>query len=209
MSSLEYFDFNDVLECGSTVSSLSMASREGPPKPKAKANRVDGLHRKLSSSDIQVFDLHRYDNVEHNWDHKPFAVRTMPSFFCVPRHKPLNEIRAKLVHAGCWDSEGLLLTDWNNPMSSKVYLGVKNVEAIPKGMKIEYLSGTWLSKVFVGEDKYLGEWVDMVEELVQQRFKTNFVTNRQWLSYYPTSSKPIPAGHTAITFFIKVSDRQT
>mmetsp|Transcript_9488 Transcript_9488/g.19722 ORF Transcript_9488/g.19722 Transcript_9488/m.19722 type:complete len:219 (+) Transcript_9488:249-905(+) len=207
-----YYDFNDVLE-SSTVSPSTLGDsgtdfgeRSASPKPR----RREWLQRQPSSYqyNLQQFDVNNYENVKHKWENKAFVVKTMPAFFGATRQHLLGKIvhrnRAKLAQTGCWDPEGLVLTEGTTPFRSKVYFAIKNDEETPKGMKVELLSGTWLSRVFVGEEKHLAKWTEQVLKSTASQRKEG---NNQCFAYYPTSTKlSLPEGHTVVALFVKISD---
>ena len=165
---------------------------------------------------IQLFDPIHYDDVEHHWDNKPFAVDTIRSFMGAIREERMDQVikakRSQVVKQGLWDPEGLVLTDVSRPFKSKLLFSIKHdvddQDALRDDtLKVEYLSGIWLSKVYVGEYGQFLNWVDDAIAHVQKRYNRKVNAHRDWFVFYPSAlEKQKPSGQSVVTFFIKVSD---
>ena len=126
--------------------------------------------------------------------------------------------RSKIAKQGLWDPEGLVLTDVSRPFKSKLFFSV-NQESLndggdsmsdielPEDLQLQYMSGIWLSKVYVGEYGQFLNWVDDAIAYVQERYNRKVDAHHDWFVFYPsTLEMQKPEGQSIVTFFIKVSD---
>ena len=140
-----YYDFGDVLESASA----SFSSRDFAKRCQSMGPRIPK-------------HLKKYENVKHVWEDKTFAVvRSKPALF--QRQQKIDNMvqrqKARLVKAGCWSDDSLVLMDESGLFRNKSLLEVKNPSKLPKGMKVELLSGKWVSKVFLGDEREMLNWV--------------------------------------------------
>ena len=172
-----------------------------------------------TSYKIQLFDAKHYNNVEHQWDNKPFVVDKMRSFFGAVREERMDKVikakRSKIDKQGLWDPEGLVLTDVSKPFKSKLLFSInqdyfnesKMDLELPEDLQIQFMSGIWLSKVYVGEYGQFLNWVDDAIAFVKDRYNRNVDAHHDWFVYYPSALEmQKPEGQSVVTFFIKVSD---
>mmetsp|Transcript_19673 Transcript_19673/g.42380 ORF Transcript_19673/g.42380 Transcript_19673/m.42380 type:complete len:222 (+) Transcript_19673:306-971(+) len=209
-----YYDFSDVLESSTVVSNSSGSHDASSDRSDSPRRSLGWSQRNLDPSyqyNLKLFDTHEYDNVHHTWEDKPFVVRSMPAFFGATRQQQLARIvhrnRAKLQHTGNFDQEGLVLTEGTTPFRRDVLFGIKTSdEPLPKGMQVEYISGTYVSKVFLGHDKDFAGWSDRTVKMVQKANGIRPNQKHSCFTYHPTSTKNhVPEGSSLIAVFIKVS----
>lgn len=110
-------------------------------------------------------DSSRWDEKELEWKDKPFLRDHIRSFL----HNPLNygsvisRDQAVVQEAEAFPEEPLWLTEEVSPWGAEIYLALDR--EIPN-VRIEKLSGRFLTKVFQGPYRDAGKWVQRMEEYV-------------------------------------------
>lgn len=162
---------------------------------------------------IQLFNPRHYDNVEHHWQQKPFAVDKIRSFYGLLTEERMDAAIKSKRHnivsrdPELWDSEGLVLTSVNRPFKSKLMFSLNPQAPIPSDLKVERLSGTWISKVYEGEYGKFLDWVDDSVAYVKQEYGKKVNAHKDWLVFYPSALENQKAkNHAVVVFFIKVGD---
>lgn len=159
------------------------------------------------------FRTKRYDNVEHVWNRKPFAKDKVRFLFGGMNEAKMDRVVSKkrqqiAKQPGLLDCEGLVLNDMCSPFKSNLLISVnQEAQKIPSNIKVEYLSGTWLSKVYRGNyDRFL-DWIDDAEAYVKEKYGKQVDPHHNWYVYYPSAlehqKSPI---EDVLVFFIKVSE---
>lgn len=117
-----------------------------------------------------LFNPEPWDEKEVSWQDKLFLKDRVLSFFHIPINfgqvmvKNLEKIKA----ADALSAEPLMLSDENSLFGSDLYIAVS--QQVPE-VKMEKISGTFLTKVFEGEYKNMGNWVNQMKEFVKSRGK--------------------------------------
>lgn len=177
----------------------------------------------------------RYDNVEHKWDRKPFVQDKVRFLFGgmdeTKMERVVSQKRKQIQEAGIIlandhkKDNGLVLNDMCRPFQCKLLFSTsqKNQshddndddddalrKKLPSNMKIEYLSGTWLSKVYRGSYDHFLDWVDDAQAHVQEHYGGLQVDPHvDWFTYYPSALENQKSNQEAVlVFFIKVADCQ-
>lgn len=158
---------------------------------------------------LDAFRIQDYDNVLHKWDMKPFVVRKIRSFCGVVSEKRMEshikKIREKIAREGGCDSEGLVLNDVCHPFRSKLLFSVCRDKV--HGEKMQYLSGLWLSKVYVGDYSQFLDWVGDISEFVCSNYGKKIDPYHEFFVYYPSGCENQKQGSDPIlVFFVKVGD---
>jgi hypothetical protein len=116
-------------------------------------------------------DEARWDNQEFVWKDKPFVKDHIREFL----HLPLNfgsvmaRDHAAIEQAQAYAEEPLWLVDEVSPWGSDVYLAIDR--EVPN-MRMEHLSGTFMTKVFSGPYRDIGQWIKQMETHVRERGRT-------------------------------------
>ena len=85
----------------------------------------------------------------------------------------------------------MILSDCTSPFYSNVYYLSVSKEVV-KGAQIEKISGIFLAKVFEGEYRDIGKWVDEMKDIVKEKREDNTAADNNDLKmyfYYPTCPK--------------------
>lgn len=123
-------------------------------------NRETGCCAKL--------DERQWEGRELSWKDKPF----LKSHVVELMHLPLNfgsvmgRAQAQVEEAQAHTDPPLWLTEEVSPWGADVYLAVDR--DVP-GAKLEYLSGTFLTKVFEGPYSHIGQWLRDMEACAKGR----------------------------------------
>lgn len=123
------------------------------------------------------FQPAEWDGQTFTFDRKLFIKFTTRSLFHIPLNMSgaLRTIMARIEDAGAASSDHLMLSDEVSPWKAEHYIAV--TKAVPQAEMV-HLSGTFLTKVFEGPYKDMGQWH---EELIayartrsQEAVKTYF-----------------------------------
>lgn len=115
-------------------------------------------------------DEARWDNQAFTWKDKPFVKDHIREFL----HMPLNfgsvmvRDHAAIERAQAYAQEPLWLVDEVSPWGADVYMATDR--DVPD-MHMAYLSGNFLTKVFTGPYRDLGEWVGQMKAHVTSQGK--------------------------------------
>ena len=130
------------------------------------------------------FDPSQWDGKELVWSDKLFVKDRVFSML----HMPLNfgavvtRNMGKISRAGAQNPENLMIADENSLWGADVYIAVDRPVAHADMAK---LSGTFLAKVFEGQYKDMGNWINQMNEFVKSRGKTS----KKLFFYYTTCPK--------------------
>lgn len=161
------------------------------------------------------FRSKRYDNVEHTWENKPFVKDRVRFLFGGMSEAKMDRVvsqKKQQIEAvpGLADPEGLALNDMCSPFKSKLLFSIESSsdkKNLPADLKVEYLSGTWLSKVYRGSYNHFLEWVDDAAAYVLEHYGKQVDPHHDWYTYYPSALDKQKSNHEAVlVFFIKISD---
>jgi hypothetical protein len=113
-------------------------------------------------------DAGRWDNQEFVWKEKPFVKDHIREFLHVPLNfgSVMARDHAAIEKAQAYAAEPLWLVDEVSPWGSDVYMATDRV--VPD-MQMEYLSGTFMTKVFTGPFRDIGTWISQMETIVRER----------------------------------------
>ena len=132
---------------------------------------MDTLYENAETGCCLRFDPEPWDEKEVTWEDKLFLKDRVRSFL----HIPLNFGRVmvrnmeKIAAAGALAAEPLLLSDENSLWGADVYIGV--AKEVP-GTTMEWISGTFLTKVFEGPFKDARKWCRQMQAFVESQGKT-------------------------------------
>lgn len=106
-----------------------------------------------------------WDGRELTWDEKPFLRDHIREFLHIPLNygSVISRDHAAIEDAGAYPEEPFWLTDEVSPWGADIYTAVDG--DVP-GVEIEKMSGTYLTKVFEGPYRKVGEWVKEMEGFV-------------------------------------------
>ena len=159
------------------------------------------------------FRAKRYDNVEHVWHRKPFAKDKVYFLFGRMKEDKMERVVLKKreqidAAPNLADDEHLVLNDMRSPFRSTLLFSVNDdAEDFPPDMKIEYLSGVWLSKVYRGSYHHFLNWIDDAELYVKKHYGKTVDPHQNWFVYYPSALDCQKQDNEGVlVFFIKVSD---
>jgi len=113
-------------------------------------------------------DEARWDKQEFVWKDKPFVKDHIREFLHVPLNfgSVMARDHAALQQAQAYAEEPLWLVDEVSPWGSDVYMATDR--DVPN-MPMEYLSGTFLTKVFTGPYRDIGRWINQMEAYVKDQ----------------------------------------
>ena len=137
------------------------------------------------------FDPKKWDRKKVTWKGKLFIKDKAFSFF----HKPLNfsgiieKNIKKLKDANAMPAETMILSDEAALFHTNVYIAAK--KAIPKVHDVK-VTGTFLTRVFEGENKNIKQWTKEMEEYVKlekQELKHIYFYHATCSEYYKKTGK--------------------
>jgi hypothetical protein len=116
-------------------------------------------------------DEARWDNQEFTWKDKPFVKDHIREFLHVPLNfgSVMARDHAAIEQAQAYAAEPLWLADEVSPWGCDIYMATDR--AVP-GMQMEYLSGTFMTKVFTGHFREIGSWIKQMETTVKEHGRT-------------------------------------
>lgn len=157
---------------------------------------------------IEIFHKEKYDNVCHKWDRKPFAEKKIRSFFGAVREERMDahiqHKRHQIAQEGGWDQEGLVLVNTGNPFRSKLLFSV-STDDLPS-QKIQYVSGTYLSKVYTGRYMDFLDWVEDAATDVYNKYGGT-VGKNEFYVYYPSALEGQKAkDESIVVLFFKIAN---
>lgn len=129
---------------------------------------MDKLYEQSETGCCPRFNPEPWDEKEVTWSDKLFLKDHVISFF----HIPLNFGRVivknmeKIKKAEALTSEPLMLSDEKSLWGADVYIAIS--KEVP-GAKIEKISGTFLTRVFEGPYKNIGNWVKEMKNYVKSK----------------------------------------
>lgn len=114
------------------------------------------------------FDPTPWDNNEYSWENKKFIKDKVCTLFYMPINfgHVMKRIMSKVEKADVQTSDYICLSDHTSKWNMDLYLGVdKEVE----NANNVTLSGTFLSKVYEGNFKDTGTWMNDFEKYAEDR----------------------------------------
>lgn len=113
-------------------------------------------------------DEKRWDNQELTWKDKPFAKDHIREFLHIPLNfgSVMARDHAAIEKAEGYAAEPLWLVEEVSPWGADMFMATDR--EIPN-MHMEYLSGTFLTKVFTGPFRNIGSWIAETESFVKSR----------------------------------------
>ena len=194
-----------------------------------------------TSFPITPLDISKYNNVEHKWHQKPFCIQHMMVFFGMLPHDRMERIIHTTLqqiqqHAPkCWNGADIPMANVGRLFGAKLYVPIQNEDQwpIPKKdntsgddissqsspslHKLEYLSGVWLSIVYMGNaDQHFFQWIDDAQLYVKNNYGLQVHPHdghSHWFVSYPnpqSHARPLVQSNdpdsSIVIFFIKVSD---
>jgi hypothetical protein len=132
---------------------------------------MDTLYENSETGCCNRFDPKQWDEKEIKWQNRLFVRDRVMSIFHIPLNigsvivKNMEKIKAA-------DALGdqLMLSDENSLFGSDIYIAIG--KEVP-GLRMEKISGTFLSKVFEGPYQNMGQWVKEMERYVKSMGKTS------------------------------------
>ena len=130
------------------------------------------------------FDPSPWDDKVITWDRKLFLQDRVASLLRIPLNfgAVMKRSMATIEAAGAVADQVVVLSDENSLWGADVYVAVSR--DIP-GARTTTLSGTFLTKVFEGSYRNMGNWIEEMKSLVKGRGKVP----RKLLFFYTTCPK--------------------
>ena len=130
------------------------------------------------------------------WQKKPFVKDGTYCFFYIPLAfgRAVTRATTKISNANaeCPKEEFMILSDCTSPFYSNIYLSISKDKEV-KDAQIETISGIFLAKVFEGEYRDMGNWVDEMKDIVKEKREDNTAANNdddlKMYFYHPTCPK--------------------
>jgi hypothetical protein len=148
-----------------------------------------------------IFNPEPWDGKEVTLDNRMFIKDHVTSVFHIPLNfgQKMTSNMAKIDQAGARLMENILvLSDEKSMWGSDLYIAV--AKEVP-GVENVKLSGTFLTKVFEGEYKNMGNWLKQMKEYVNSNGKTV----KKLYFYYTTCPKCSKKyGHNYVVVFAQV-----
>lgn len=113
-------------------------------------------------------DVARWDRQEFVWDRKPFVKAHIRELFHIPLNfgSVMSREHAEVAKAEAYAQEPLWLVEEVSPWGAELYLATDR--DVP-GANMEYLSGTFLTRTFVGPYRDIGKWIAQTEAYVKEQ----------------------------------------
>lgn len=130
------------------------------------------------------FNPEPWDGKEIVWENKKFVADRVRSFFHIPMNFAKVMIRnmSLIDKAEAMPDEVVVLSDENSLWGADVYISVD--KDVPEaGMAV--ISGTFLSKVFEGPYKNMGQWIREMGKYTEEKGKKQ----KKLYFYYTTCPK--------------------
>lgn len=130
---------------------------------------MEKLYEKSETGCCERFDPKPWDGKEIVWKDRLFVKDHVISIFHIPLNfgQVIVKNMEKINAAGAL-GEQLMLSDENSLFGSDVYIAVS--KDVP-GVKMELISGTFLSKVFEGPYQNMGNWIKEMNKYAKSKGK--------------------------------------
>lgn len=117
-----------------------------------------------------IFHPKLWDEKEIEWKGKLFVKDSVRSFLYMPigMGKVMSKNIAKIEKAKAEPDEQLILSDCLSPWRSDLFISAS--KEVPEAEMVEF-SGTYLTKVFEGPFKDMGEWSKEMRNYVKSKSK--------------------------------------
>lgn len=142
-----------------------------------------------------------WDNRELEWNNKLFLRDHIRSFLHIPLNfgSVISRDNAAIEEAEAYPLHPIWLTDEVSPWGADVYVAVDR--EVP-GKPMEKISGTFLTRVFEGPYRNMGQWMQEMQAWAQSKGKTV----RRTLAFYATCPKCARHyGKNEVVLFAEVS----
>lgn len=150
-------------------------------------------------------DAARWDGRRVTWQDKPFVRDHIKAFLRVPLNfgAVMARDHAAIEAAEAYPEEPLWLSDEVSPWGSDVYLAVDR--DVP-GVRMEKLSGTFLTKVFEGPYRDVGKWMRAMEDDVRGQGEG---VEKIYFFYATCPKCAKRLGKNQVVLFAKLSEAKT
>lgn len=130
------------------------------------------------------FDYASWDGKTFDWDNKKFIIDRVFTLFYIPMNfgGVMKRVYEKVEKAGVTIQEGMWLSDHTSKWNMNLYLAVDKEVA---GAENTTLSGKFLSKVYEGNFKDTGKWMQDFENYA----KGKGVSVKKMYMWYTTCPK--------------------
>ena len=147
-----------------------------------------------------IFDPEPWDEKEVTWRDELFVRDHVTSFFHIPLNfgKVVTRNMKIIEGAQARDPQNLMLSDEKSLWGSDVYIAVSN--EVP-GVKLERMSGTFLTKVFEGGYQNAGKWAKEMKSYVISKGK-EIKKMYFWYTTCPKCAKIYGKNYTVILALI-------
>jgi len=127
-------------------------------------------NKNLETGCCPKFNPEPWNDKEIVWENKLFVKDCVKSFFHIPLNfgKIMTKNMEKIKLANVFDSEMIVMTDEKSLWGSDVYISVS--KDAPE-LEIVKISGTFLTKVFEGSYKNMGNWIKEMQGFVKSKEK--------------------------------------
>lgn len=135
-----------------------------------------------------LFEEHKWNDVRHTWNEKPFIMETVPEIFHIPLPgtypRAIKKMWKKAQDAGATPElkDFLLLAHDPSAFKSELYMSV--TREVPGARNVK-LTGTFHSKVFEGPYSDVGKYVLQMDHFLD----ANEMTARKHYIYFPYCPK--------------------
>jgi hypothetical protein len=145
---------------------------------------METLYKDSPTGCCKKFDPSPWDEKEITFQDKLFLKDHIMSFFHVPLNFGQVMLRnmEKIQKAGALANEPLMLCDEKSLWGTDVFIVID--KEIP-GANMTKVSGTFLTKVFEGSYKDMGEWISQIKDFCKSRGKEM----KKLYFYYTTCPK--------------------
>ena len=131
---------------------------------------MDKLYKNSETGCCPRFDPKPWDEKEITWKDKLFLKDRVISIFHIPLNfgKVIVKNVEKIKAADALTPEPLMLSDENSLFGSDIYIAVS--KEVP-GAEMIKISGTFLTKVFEGSYKNMGQWIKKMRGYIKSKGK--------------------------------------
>jgi hypothetical protein len=149
----------------------------------------------------EPFDPKPWEEKEISWSDKIFVKDHVTSFFHIPINmgQKITKNMALIEKAEAKSTYQLMLTDEKSLFGSDIYIDV--AKDVPDA-QMATISGTFLTKVFEGPYKNIGNWIKEVQTFVKSRNKE---IKKLYFSYTTCPKCAKEYGKNYVVLFAKIN----
>ncbi len=157
---------------------------------------MDGEDDKMETGCCPRFDPGPWDEKEITWKNKLFVKDNVKSFLHIPLNikKVIARNMEMIEEADALDPQSIMLSDEKSSWNFDIYIAIN--KRVPN-VKMEKISGTFLTKVFQGPYRNAGKWAKEMVNYVESKGK-EIKKMYFWYTTCPKCAKVYGKNYTVI-----------